>query len=179
MSANFKDPRHIDMARLAAEAQVLSGRWPLAGMSRLADLHLGAGLPEVEIVWSAQGELRPVSGAEPQVWLHLQARTGLALCCQRCLGPVSTAVEVDRDFLFVADEALAAELDADSEDDVLALQRWTDLIELVEDELLLALPLVPRHEACPQPLPQLVDELDEAAEEHPFAALAALKKGAN
>jgi uncharacterized protein len=178
MSAKFKDPRHIDLARMAAEAQSLSGRWPLAGMSRLADLHLGAGLPEVEIVWSAQAELRPVTGAEPQVWLHLQASTELALCCQRCLGPVSTAVDVDRDFLFVEGETLAAELDADSDDDVLALQRWMDLIELIEDELLLALPLVPRHDACPQPLPQPVDELEEAADEHPFAGLAALKKGA-
>jgi uncharacterized protein len=36
---------------------------------------------------------------------------------------------------------------------VLALEPALDLKELVEDELLLALPLVPRHEVCPEPLP--------------------------
>ena len=34
---------------------------------------------------------------------------------------------------------------------MLALSRALDLRELVEDELLLALPLVPRHEVCPEP----------------------------
>ena len=40
-----------------------------------------------------------------------------------------------------------------------------DLRELVEDELLLGLPLVPRHEDCPQPLPvpiRLEDDTDDA-----------------
>jgi uncharacterized protein len=178
MRGKSPDPRHLDLARLAADPQPLGGRWPLADLSRLADLHLGESLPEVEIAWSAEAELRPLTGAEPQVWLHLKASTELALCCQRCLGPVATPVDVERDVQFVADEALAAELDADSEHDVLALQRWMDLIELIEDELLLALPLVPRHEVCPEPLPKPVDDLDEAADENPFALLAALKKGA-
>ena len=36
---------------------------------------------------------------------------------------------------------------------MLALEPALDLRGLVEDELLLALPLVPRHEVCPEPLP--------------------------
>jgi uncharacterized protein len=72
----------------------------------------------------------------------------------------------------------AAELDADHEDDVLALNRSLDLRSLVEDELLLALPLVPRHDVCPEPLP-LVDDDENAEPEraNPFAVLAALKRG--
>jgi uncharacterized protein len=63
---------------------------------------------------------------------------------------------------------------------VLALTRHLDALELVEDELLLSLPLVPRHEVCPQPLPVTTAELpeDEDGDEerpNPFAALAALK----
>ena len=65
----------------------------------------------------------------------------------------------------------------DSEDDVLALTRALDLRELVEDELLLALPIVPRHEVCPEPLPQPADDAAPAEPApHPFAALAALKR---
>ena len=61
---------------------------------------------------------------------------------------------------------------------LLALPPTLDLIELLEDELLLALPLVPRHEACPEPLPMSAGEVSEGEaddEPHPFAALAALR----
>ena len=57
-----------------------------------------------------------------------------------------------------------------------ALTTALDLPMLLEDELLLALPLVPRHDVCPEPLPRAFrDEADAA--ERPFAALAALKQG--
>jgi uncharacterized protein len=67
--------------------------------------------------------------------------------------PVELEVDVARALRFVADEATAEALDAESEDDVLALPRRLDLHDLVEDELLLALPLVPMHTTCPVPLP--------------------------
>ena len=89
-------------------------------------------------------------------------------------------VEAERDFLFVADEATAEALDEDSEADVLVISRDFDALSLVEDELILALPLVPRHDNCPQSLPDsAVDAAFEQASErpNPFAALAALKKG--
>jgi uncharacterized protein len=48
----------------------------------------------------------------------------------------------------------------------------------VEDELILALPLVPRHDACPQPLAAPATAEEPLAERpNPFAALAALKRG--
>ena len=54
-----------------------------------------------------------------------------------------------------------------------------NLLGLVEDEVLMALPLVPSHDECPTGVVHSVqtDDFDEAAEEkpHPFAALAALK----
>jgi uncharacterized protein len=104
----------------------------------------------------------------------------LALQCQRCLTAVVEQVVAERDFLFVADEATAEAMDEESEADVLVISRDFDVLSLVEDELLLALPLVPRHEICPQAVPVAVaDEAFEQASErpNPFAALAALKKG--
>jgi uncharacterized protein len=100
--------------------------------------------------------------------------------CQRCLQPVTVDIDVDRHFVFVADEATAAARDEDSEDDWLVLERSLDLHELVEDELLLGLPLVPRHERCPNPLAVDVmvgGERPSAEDEtpNPFGALAALK----
>ena len=168
---------------MARDAVQLQGQWPAAALERLA---AGAapeapagGWPEVQ--WSAQAELRERRAAEPELWLHLLVHAGVQLSCQRCLQPVAVPLTVDRWFRFVRDEDLAAELDADSEDDVLALGGRLDLLDLVEDELLLELPLVPRHEQCPQPLPLAAtsDELSgdepEEVRPNPFAALAALK----
>ncbi|MFC3217232.1 hypothetical protein [Comamonas sp. JC664] len=47
------------------------------------------------------------------------------------------------------DEATAAALDDESEEDVLVLAPQIDALELIEDELLMALPMVPMHEVCP------------------------------
>jgi uncharacterized protein len=179
MSARARDPSRLDVEPFAKEGGELQGQWPLRQLRRLAETaHAEARPVESDVVaWQVRGELRPVRGAASQPWLHLSAQTALNLECQRCLQPMAVPLEVSRSFRFVHGEAAAAELDADSEDDVLALTRALDLRELVEDELLLSLPLVPRHEACAPPVP-LADSKPEPAEErpNPFAALAALKR---
>jgi len=172
-------PEKLDLAPFAREGAQLSGEWPAAELPRLADAAApeqpAAGWPALS--WQLQGEVREPKGGKPQIWLHLTAHAQVALTCQRCLQPVQEAVIIDRWIRFVDTEAEAAELDADSEEDVLALPRHLDARELIEDELLLALPLVPRHETCPQPLPQAAGEEAEVEDKpNPFAALAALKR---
>jgi uncharacterized metal-binding protein YceD (DUF177 family) len=100
----------------------------------------------------------------------------------RCLSPSDFGFHnairaADRRLRFVDGEDEAARLDEDSDDDVLALPASLDVPALIEDELILALPLVPRHEVCPQPLP--MSAADEGAEDeapHAFAALAHLRR---
>jgi uncharacterized protein len=174
------DPSRLDVEAFAKDAAELEGEWPLAALDRLSDAaHDDAKPGESDLArWHVRGENRPVRGGAPQTWLHLQASTRLGLVCQRCLAPVDTPIEAERSFRFVAGEEAAAQLDADQEEDVLALTRSLDLRELVEDELLLALPLVPRHDICPEPLPmEHGDDDAEADRPNPFAALAALKRG--
>ncbi|WP_280154607.1 DUF177 domain-containing protein [Piscinibacter sp. XHJ-5] len=173
------DPRRLDVEAFAKDASELEGDWPLAGFERLSEAaHDDARPAESDLVhWHVRGESVPVRGAAPQTWLHLRATARLALVCQRCLAPIDTPIEAERSFLFVPGEEAAAQLDADHEEDVLALTRSLDLRELVEDELLLALPLVPRHELCPHPLPmERSDQPSEAGRPNPFAALATLKR---
>lgn len=180
MTARVFEASRLDVAAFAKQGEALHGRWPLREMARLAASAHPEAPPgdDAMVDWQVRGELRAVRAAPAQVWLHLECRAAIALVCQRCLQPLPVLVEGRRSFLFVPGEAQAAELDADSEDDVLALTRALDLHELVEDELLLSLPLVPRHESCPLPLPQAAeDELAAAEPPHPFAALAALKAG--
>ena len=126
--------------------------------------------------WRATGSHRPVGG-ENQVWLHLQADADVVLQCQRCLLPLDEAVHVDRHFRFVADEDTAAAMDDEMEDEVLALPKSLNLRDLVEDEMLLALPLVPRHDVCPEAVTLQFGELEEVEEKsNPFASLALLRK---
>jgi uncharacterized protein len=178
MKSRSADPRRLDVEAFAKDGAQLEGDWPLAVFQRLLGSAHSDVPPQGDAHWRVSGERRAVRGGAPQTWLHLHATARLALVCQRCLGPVDAVLEVDRSFLFVAGESAAEQLDADHEEDVLALTRSLDLQELMEDELLLALPLVPRHEACPKSLDLPCDAEGEGEEcPHPFAALAVLKRG--
>lgn len=181
MTAREFNPRRLDVEAFAKAGGQEAGEWPVGDLERLADgvVAKDAG-PGSTVRWSVRGEQRRPSGAEAEIWLHLKAGSVLQLQCQRCLSPVETALEVERSLRFVAGEKQAAALDAEIEDDVLALGKNLDLRELIEDELLLALPLVPRHDICPQPLRfGHAPEREPDARPNPFAALEALKKPAS
>jgi uncharacterized protein len=173
------DPHRLDTAAFARAAGQLDGEWPLRRMPRLLQdaLPLSGDSPAQTVAWSASGERKAVSGGEAEIRLQLRARTALQLTCQRCLQPMTVVLDVRPSLRFVHGEAQAEALDEDSDEDVLALTPSLDLLPLVEDELILALPLVPRHEACPQPLPMSAGEDELAADEdgeHAFAGLASL-----
>lgn len=170
--------RRLDVKGFAEEGASLRGDEPLRVFTRLIAETQGRGA-ESPVHWSAGGELRNPGHVSPEIWLHLEAHALLALTCQRCLTPVDVAVAVERSFRFVADEAIAAAQDEQAEEDVLALDRSFDLLELVEDELLMETPLAPRHDSCPVPV-QLTaaDEAFDAgaaAPENPFAILGKFK----
>ena len=188
-------PTSVDLRTLAKQGEGLSGNHPLSAYERLChDLPGDTAAKAASVSWSAQPELRERLGtlaAEPQgraaggpqLWLHLQAQADVPQICQRCLTPTVEHVEVDRWFRFVSDEATAAAEDDESDEDVLVLEPRFNLHELIEDELLMALPLVPMHDECPVPVRMSAGELEAQVQErerpNPFAALAALKAGAD
>ena len=181
VSARSFNPRHLDVKSFAEEAAELAGEEPVREHERLlAETQgRGAGSP---VRWTAAGELRNPLHVQPETWLHLQAEVVFSLTCQRCLQPVDVPVSVDRSFRFVGDEETAAAQDDESEEDVLALSRDFDLLRLVEDELLMEMPLAPRHETCPPVSVQVADEDFEgssARRENPFAVLGQLKTPKN
>lgn len=172
-------PQRLDVQAFAEEGAQLQGSARLADMPRLLAEVEGRG-PDLAVRWRARGELLDPHHVQPQVWLHLEADTVLPLTCQRCLLPVDTPVSFERAFRFVADESTAEAEDELAEEDVLALSRAFDLPGLVEDELLLELPLVPRHEVCPEPVKMRAADPDFEAEPerpNPFAVLGQLKGG--
>jgi uncharacterized protein len=182
--------RKLDMGAFIDAQLTLGGELPLTDLPRLAE-GLAPEVPHADVppvVWQAVGELVPQRVGAPQMWLHLTARGSLPWTCQRCLQPVVIDVEVVRAIRFVADEATAAQMDAESDDDVLVVSRSFDLLELVEDELIMAAPIVPFHSECPQmPVMSVADaDFDDgesvgaegeasSAKPNPFAVLAQLK----
>lgn len=168
------DPRALDLPAWCKAAGTLQGQWPLASMARLSDSFCAAS--DGSVAWRARGWLMPVLGGEAELWLELEGDAEVPLECQRCLQPMTEHLAVQRRFRFVRNEDDAARLDEECEDDVLALPARLDLQALLEDELILALPIVPRHGVCPDPLPLPAEEApqEEAPAPKPFAALAAL-----
>ena len=179
MSHEFVATR-LDVKAFAKAGAVLSGQNLLSKYERLLQECGGQGSDRT-VTWNARGEMHADAGGFTQIWLHLSAEVVLPLTCQRCLGPADVTLSFDRSFRFVATEEQAEAEDEEAEEDVLALRRDFNLQELIEDELLMELPVVPRHEVCPTEVKLAVQDADfeaaQAGKPNPFAGLAKLKGG--
>lgn len=162
----------IDTSRLARNAESLSGVLPVERLPRLASLLASA---DGRIDWTLRGwhRERPEGGRDEFMALSFSA--ALRPACVRCLEAVDVEVSDARRYRLVATEEQAERLDPDDEEyDVIAGGERFDLDSLLEDEAILALPPMPRHEACRPANAGGVDE--PASVEKPLAALARLKR---
>lgn len=173
-------PQALDVRPLARNGSVLSGQIALQDLPRWLE---GApewpaeasDIPQV-LTWTLRAEYRTLPGGHEQLWLHLDLSGQVPQVCQRCLSVYLQPVVVDRWFRFVADEAMADAEDDSCEEDLLVWTPRFHVRDWLEDELLLALPLVPMHDACPQALPFMENELPVPDEKPlPFAGLSAFK----
>lgn len=188
MNAKAPNPRTLDAAAFARTGASLQGTLALQELPRLRDMLLPSedAAAAQPVRWSARGWQQPTpGGGAPAVWLHLQAQAVAAMPCQRCLGSVAVELSVDRRYRFVTSEAQAEAEDADSDEDLLTLGAPLDVLALLEDELILAAPIAPRHDsgdsACLSAQSMQFEDAEFAAAQsekpNPFAALGALKNG--
>lgn len=162
----------FDAFRLARKQESLRGDATMAQLPRLAQSVLD---PAARLSYEIVGRID--EEGHPGARMRLSAR--LPLRCERCNQPLQFALEREVTFRFVADEqelnALPIE-DVEHEDVVGSANM--ELLPWIEDEAILSLPLVPRHEDCALPLAN--DEVPaEPVRPNPFAALAKLKRGAD
>ena len=146
------DPLRLDVRSFARESATLHGIAALADMPRLAAEQSAA--PEgrgAEVSWTLTGQAKDLRGGAHQTWLLVRAQAQLGLVCQRCLNEMVQPLTVDRAFRFVSTEQAADAEDDQSEEDLLVASTAFDAMTLIEDELILALPLVPRHDSCQPP----------------------------
>ena len=163
------DPSRIipDPFRFAADARTLEGVSAVADLMRLSDaLASSAG----QVSWRIEGSMAEgVEALEPR--LHLTVEGELQLCCQRCLGGMAWPVQVDSVLQPVrSGQPIPEDELEDDEVDAIELDGELDVPALVEDEILLALPIAPRHQVCDAPQPE-----GGVSKESPFAALASLR----
>ena len=103
-----------------------------------------------------------------------ELETSLELECQRCLKAMEWPLKLDFKLLIDASDDIVSHSD---EDTVYSDDGYIDIIELIEDELILAIPLVAMHEnrGCNEDWQRTEQESDTPARENPFAVLQQLK----
>jgi uncharacterized protein len=158
----------IDAFEFSRSNGLREGVTPVAEMTRLAaDCADNSG----DITWSIQG------GATRQGYpsMTLSVSGTVQLVCQRCLTPFGYHLDSSTMLVLGKDDEEADQIEEILDDesiDVIVGSRTTDIRDLLEDEALLALPQVPKHEVCPSS--ELLDKL-KSDESSPFAGLKNLK----
>jgi len=136
-------PAVIEPILLAEKGAHLVGTLPLKAMSRLAEASLdGSGQAQVDLHFGRAevGKVYEITG---------RLRATVRAACQRCLEPMALPLEAEVRLLLLRPgerpEGLAPEVEA------LVVDKPLRLSELVEDELLLAMPMIPAHpvDVCP------------------------------
>jgi uncharacterized protein len=78
--------------------------------------------------------------------LRLSVKGSVEVLCQRCLDPIQVPIAIDAELQLAESPREISE--ADDEIDRVLASRNMSVGWLVEDEVILALPMVPRHEEC-------------------------------
>ena len=154
-------PAAIDGLAFARSAGVLKGRLGMESLPRLAQS--GCSGSVVDFVLTGEINERDKPG------LRLAVDGSVRLQCQRCLGNLDLPLRLAARLELAASEAEILAADDDIER-VLA-GREMRVAALVEDEIILALPMVPKHEQC-----SAATESTANAGPSAFQALATLKK---
>ena len=127
-----------------------------------------------QLCWSLQGG----SNIHGHPQMHLVVTGAVNLVCQRCLAPVALAIESAPVLVLARDEEHADEIDAlleGEEVEVVVGSKAFNVLDLIEDDALLALPFSPRHQTCQSQL-MLPVAKDAEEKKSPFSVLKNLKQ---
>jgi uncharacterized protein len=168
---NKKLPHIVDALKLCQQKADLQGVVEFSKLPRLVNLLCEEeGNVWAEIVFEIDQQHRKV--------LSGNVKADLPLICQRCLGKMVSMVEASFDLALVWNDEQAAQLPR-TLDPLLVDGTDIDLFSIVEDEILLSMPLIAHHEIgeCVAPAtnnPEI--EVDDSEEKrNPFQVLASLK----
>ncbi len=168
-------PELLAVRKFALSKGQIEGTWPIARFNRLAPQLFDC---DGDVACAIVGEVDAVG----RPFIHITVRTQLHVQCQTCL----QAMPIDVDNTFSLQLVLREDqIDEDADfDPIVVGDEEISLLDLVEDELILSLPVVANHElgeckidaAVLQQDTQQNDVTDEEPRDNPFAVLASIKK---
>ena len=148
------------------------GEIPLSEMGRLQELLHLEGAEQRERKIALNFEFSRSEYDLPMVSGRIQTR--LELECQRCLQPLDVPLTLDFSLLIDASDDIVQH---SSQDTLYSDDGYIDIVEVVEDELILAIPLVAMHEDrdCNRNWQAEAANAEPATRDNPFAVLEQLK----
>jgi uncharacterized protein len=158
-----------------------AGFLTMSDMPRLAK-EVSSVNPGDGFAWQMETYFEDSPGSEPRQILNLALKGCLHLVCQRCLQDCAVNLDEKRRFVLVATEAEADGYPLeDEEQEPLVASQHFNLLETIEDEILLSLPLIPKHpEGFCEPHATVfgLEDEDEGSDkrENPFNILKNMKK---
>ena len=169
-------PIQIDPLDLAKNRVHLRGTYAVSEMPRLSEYSPSdKALIQVDLQFQLEGD----TGAK----LSGEITSELKLRCERCLGPLMLPLLVRPAIYFEASVNKSAGMQSDGEEesdlrDIIALDGPVDLKDLVEEEILLAIPMIPMHDSAECHAGRLLQQKNDVAQRaiNPFSKLAGLKK---
>lgn len=170
-------PLFIDNITFAKNNTLISGNLSLSDCPRLFTLveeafkSASIDMSETQLInFNLQGS----TDVANQHFLHLEIIADLHTICQRCFGVMPLNLTSNFNYLISNVQDLqigAGEIDGDDDIDLQQASSSMDIITLIEDELLMAMPIATLHrEYCGK----IISQSGEKA--NPFAVLKRLKK---
>lgn len=133
-------PDFIDPVSFADKSRTVVGELDFSRLDKLSDLVVdNSGRVRFELRFGKSGRIAGATGTLEAV-MNLQ--------CQRCLGELPWHVQADINVGFVKSVDEASLLPENVEPIMMDAEGHVSLVDVVQDEMLLAIPVVPRHENC-------------------------------
>ena len=166
-------PDFVNSTRATEGDFSITGLLAFSRMKRLLEVvNNPEGIAEVELNFSVDGQrIANVRG---------RVRADVSLTCQRCLEAMTVPIDVDVHLGIVASEDAAKRL-PEHYDPLVVHGEQLLIAEVVEDEIILALPAIPRHEPQECPAKEYIEKRQSGAGQsdevstNPFAVLAQIK----
>ena len=160
-------PLTIEPKRLARQGETLAGQYALPEMPRLGELlHDKSGKISFRLKFG-----RDNNSGKSFITGDIQAN--INIFCQRCLE--SMALELERTvYLGILDRQDETIQLPDNCEPLILDEQSVSLANLIEDEVLLAIPIAPMHEADKCPATELLDNINNQNRNNPFSILKTL-----
>ena len=166
-------PKQVDAVKLVNVNQRLTAKIDSKYLTRLAAAVVRCDAP-------VECDIEFAQDMEKHRLMKGSCKTQVVMICQRCLGEIELPVQSDFEIGLVFNDEQAAQLPRRLEPVELDAEGHLNLWEVMEDEVLLALPMLPMHSqgecqaAAIEPDAEITNSDDERP--NPFAVLAKLKQ---